>query len=406
MVILQNKQDKRTILNCRIFTYVFLVILLISVTACESDDGNPDDLSLLDLFIGVVNNLRYRGTNDIDSINIPDPGESGSVESAQSEGYLEDDTMLVSPVEPSVPNTGPETSVDDLRNKPVGFVNYGIFDATVRAATYTPLGALEPQISPPPASTVSTAKPPSGTWPNTSRFITVPLGSYTWCIDWEEGDVDEDGSFDYYHYYTEEPTLLDYDDSDELDFAEEVAISAPPDKGLIYKGKCSDLEVEASCYGKTTYAQSFVKHVNQEPVYPLDFYALADTAYREAPDGIDISFSSSSGNWYGSKILYTGDWIEATTSDPYTAMGVQVFGDQTIGYATVYFDGNVIWAGDTSECVIDPNENNGLGWYGIYVEVLCFPAGTHTLRVEAGQEKEGVSGWRGGVPVHLFGFRR
>jgi len=100
-----------------------------------------------------------------------------------------------------------------------------------------------------------------------------------------------------------------------------------------------------------------------------------------------------------------GDWIEASTSDPYSAMGVQIFGDETIGWARILFDGSQIWEEDTSEAVIDPNENSGLGWYGIYVEVLCFPPGTHTLRVETGQTKEGVGGWQGGVPVHLFGFR-
>ena len=323
--------------------------------------------------------------------------------SEENYGIISDEIESISPSSPDANTSQIET---DLPKKPVGFVNYGIFDATVRAATYTPLGALEPQISPPPASTVSTAKPPSGIWPNTSRFITVPLGSYTWCIDWEEGDVDEDGSFDYYHYYTEEPTLLDYDDSDELDFAEEVAISAPPDKAPIYEGKCGREDVEVNCYGKTTFVQSFIRHVNQEPVYTMDVHASANTSYRSAPEGISISVSGSAGQYYDNVILYEGDWIEATTSDSYSAIGVQIFGDMTIGYATVYFDGNQIWSGDTSECVIDPNENNGLGWYGVYVEVLCFPPGTHTIRVEAGQEKEGVGGWRGGVPVNLFGFRR
>jgi hypothetical protein len=348
--------------------------------------------------------------DDLDSdsqfVNPPDPGEVGSFESAQSEGYLEDEPISESPSDPGVPITDLETNEEELPKKPVGFVNYGTFDATVRAATYTPLGALEPQIPPPSASTVSTAKPPSGTWPNTSRFITVPLGSYTWCIDWEEGDVDEDGSFDYYHYYTEEPTLLDYDDSDELEFAQEVAISAPPDMAPIYEGKCGMDDEEVNCYGKSTFVRTLIRNVNHEPVYEMDLQALADINQQAPPDGIRISVSGPATDWYGWKILQSGAWIEATTSDPYTAMGVQIFGDQTIGYATVYFDGNVVWAGDTSECVIDPNENNGLGWYGIYVEVLCFPPGTHTLRVEAGSPEPDAGGWQGGVPVQLFGFRR
>jgi hypothetical protein len=398
MVSLLNKQEKRSVLIYRIFTLGLLFILLVSVTACEDNDENPNDLSLLDLFISVVNNLRFTFANrddiDNDPFYPPDPGESGSVESAQSEGYLEDDTMPVSPADQGVPSTGPETSADELPKKPVGFVNYGTFDAMVRAVPYTPLGALGPQIPPPPASTVSTAKPPSGIWPNTSRFITVPLGSYTWCIDWEEGDIDEDGYFDYYHYFQEGQTILDENDSDDLDFAEEVAISAPPNNVPIYKGKCGEPNVDASCYGKTTTIQSYVLYMKDHSNPPDEIMpGSAETSLQN----VKITFSSGTTTWGGSRILWVaGDWVEVSTSNSYAAMGVQVQGDRTIGWARVLFDGKEVWQGNTATTWNDGTNN------GVYVEVKCFPPGFHTLRIEA----LGIDGGGGGitVPVSYFGF--
>jgi hypothetical protein len=235
----------------------------------------------------------------------------------------------------------------------------------------------------------------------------VPIGTYTWCIDWEEEDKDEDGYFDYYHYMTVEPTVLDENDSDELEFAEEVSISAPPVSATVYEGKCYEHPIDVSCVGKSTEVQTFVRHITFDPVYPIDVLALADTGHQPAPEGVSISASDGAMAWNGSIVLRSpGDWIEATTSDPYSAMGVQIFGDMTIGWARVLFDGNPVWEGDTSMSVIDAAENNGLGWYGIYVEVRCFPPGSHTLRVESIKTKEGVGGWGGGVPVNLFGFRK
>jgi len=371
----------------RISKYIFLFVWLLLVFGLLSASCEPskdDDLE-----------------NEGQFVNPPDPGESGSLESAQSEGYLEDEPMSNLQEDPGVPIADLETNEGELPKKPVGFVNYGTINATVRPWTYVPLGANEPQTPAPTASTVSSAQGTGGDWPNSSRFISVPLGTYTWCIDWEEEDQDGDGYFDYYHYIDTGPTLLDENDSDELEFAEEVAISAPPDTGVIYKGKCGVSDVIASCYGKSTYFQAFVRCVTHEPIYPLDILAWADTAHEASPAGIDITFSSSAGSWYGWKILYEGDWIEATTSDSYSAMGVQIFGDRSIGYGTVYFDGMVVWAGDASESVIDSNE----GWYGVYVEIMCPSPGTHTIRVEAGPGKE-VSGWGGAVPVSIFGYRR
>jgi hypothetical protein len=330
----------------------------------------------------------------------PNPGEGVSADTGGSQGSLEDDPPAAAPAA----GGGTTSSTGDNTLKPVGFVNYGTYNATVRAWTFIPLGEVEPQPAP-AASTVSDAQTTGGDWPNTSRFLSVPMGTYTWCIDWEEEDKDEDGYFDYYHYITGEPTVLDENDSDELEFAEEVAISAPPVSAPVYEGKCSEHPIDTSCVGKSTEVQTFVRHINHDPVYPIDFYALANTNFRSEPDGISISVSGGATEFHDGMILWRpGDWIEATTSDPYKSIGVQIFGDMTIGWARVLFDGNPVWEGDTSKSVINPTENNGLGWYGIYVEVRCFPPGTHTLRVESSKTKEGVGGWQGGVPVHLFGF--
>ena len=123
-----------------------------------------------------------------------------------------------------VPSTGAESSNSSDADgdygplKPVGFVNYGEYDATVRAYSFYPLGSTEPA-PPSNASTVSVANDGIGDWPNSSRYISVPMGNYSWCIDWETGeDLDEDGYFDYYHYIQDDPTILDENDSDVLEF--------------------------------------------------------------------------------------------------------------------------------------------------------------------------------------------
>ena len=379
---------------------IVVVAVFLSSLACNA----PISVAKLPLNVQGFNvsdeemdNLKDKLFDDYGAKIVPDPGDPMAANNDQVDNPDNSTQIQTNPSQSEISNA-------DGTLKPVGFVNYGTFDATVRPWTWVPLGSDTPDI-PSSASTVSSANDGIGDWPNSSRFLSVPVGSYTWCVDWEEEDKDEDGYFDYYHYFTAGPTLLDENDSDELEFAEEVAISAPPVSAPVYAGKCADHPVDFSCVGKSTEVQSSVRHINQEPVYPVDVQVLADTGYRAAPDGISISVSGSATEWHGSMILWNpGDWIEATTSDSYRAMGVQIFGDMTIGWARVLFDGVQIWEGDTSEAVINADENNGLGWYGVYVEVRCFPPGTHTLRVESSRAKEGVGGWQGGVPVNLFGF--
>ncbi len=280
--------------------------------------------------------------------------------------------------------------------KPVGFVNHGIRDAAVRAWTWIPAGATEPK-EPPIASTVSTASTSPGLWPNPSRFISVPLGTYTWCIDWEEGDLDQDGKFDYFHYIDDRLFTLSETDPDDLDLARQVDISAPAMIGDVFDGKCADHPKESACTTggvETGIHSEYALEANNPP----ETYANANTAEYPSPPGIKVSFGAGTTAWGINRIMWTaGDWIEATTGDPYSAIGIQVHGDQTIGWARVLFDNVEIWRGDTSASTIAD------GRYGVYVEARCFSPGQHTIRLEA----LGMDGSGGGrsVPVSYIGFR-
>jgi hypothetical protein len=72
-----------------------------------------------------------------------------------------------------------------------------------------------------------------------------------------------------------------------------------------------------------------------------------------------------------------GSWVEATTELPFEAIGVQIYGDNTIGWARMLFDGQEVWRGDTQEIWMEK------GRYGGYIEVSGFEPGRHTLRIES-----------------------
>ncbi len=288
--------------------------------------------------------------------------------------------------------------------KPVGFVNYGDFDATVRPYVYYPLGNTEPVMSS-NASTVSAANDGVGDWPNTSRFLSLPMGAYSWCIDWTPGDVDQDGDFDYFHYIQDDPTILDENDSDVIESAEEVAISAPPSAGRIEDGKCAPAPVRTACTGsRTVQVYTNPGWVISSDLRP-EVIAHANQGDFPPPAGITIT----SGGGYALQkawVLYeAGHFLEATTSDLYSAIGVQPHGESIIGWARVLFDGVEVWRGDTSSYWHDADAY----LHAVYIEVSCFPPGTHTLRIEAlGVEGSGGalgSGGRIDVPIAYFGFR-
>ena len=82
---------------------------------------------------------------------------------------------------------------------------------------------------------------------------------------------------------------------------------------------------------------------------PPDVVANANTADRPPPDGIAIAFDENTIPYGIHRVLWwNGNWIEASTDLPFSATGVQFFGEQQIGWARVLFDGVEVWRGNTS----------------------------------------------------------
>jgi len=109
-----------------------------------------------------------------------------------------------------------------------------------------------------------------------------------------------------------------------------------------------------------------------------DVYVAANGEEIDLPDGFVITQSDSSIAYGLNRVLWgAGDWVQVSTALPFESMGVQVFGDHTIGWARVLFDGEEVWRGDTSEIW------SNLGRHGGYIEVSDYEQGMHTLRIES-----------------------
>ncbi len=111
---------------------------------------------------------------------------------------------------------------------------------------------------------------------------------------------------------------------------------------------------------------------------PPDVAVIANTASRQPPTGVVIGFDENTIPYGIHRVLWwNGNWVEATTDLPFTAMGVQFFGEEQIGWARVLFDGVEVWRGDISEIW------SKSGRHGGYIEVSGFSPGRHTLRAES-----------------------
>jgi hypothetical protein len=119
-------------------------------------------------------------------------------------------------------------------------VNHGSIDAVVMPCTWIPEGT-ETASPAPSASTISTNSGAPGLWPNPSRFLSLPLGTYTWCIQFDQGDQDKDDVIDYSYFIDEREVTLNEESPQELEFATQVDLAAPPGPGTeVLPGECSE----------------------------------------------------------------------------------------------------------------------------------------------------------------------
>ena len=85
-----------------------------------------------------------------------------------------------------------------------------------------------------------------------------------------------------------------------------------------------------------------------------------------------------------------GSWVQLESTEPVTAIGVQLFGDYADGWVSVLLDGNPIWRGNTQfeNCEFDENGERLVsgetchGGYIYYVEASGLDKGIHTIRAE------------------------
>jgi hypothetical protein len=109
-----------------------------------------------------------------------------------------------------------------------------------------------------------------------------------------------------------------------------------------------------------------------------DVFIDANKDEKLPPEGFSLLHSEGSISYGLNRVLWgEGSSVEVTTELPFSAMGVQIYGDYTIGWARVLFDGQEIWRGDTASIWADKGRNGG------YVEVAGFEPGSHTLRIES-----------------------
>jgi len=109
-----------------------------------------------------------------------------------------------------------------------------------------------------------------------------------------------------------------------------------------------------------------------------DVFVDANKDEKPPPEGFLLSQSDDSISYGLNRVLWgEGSSVEISTEFPFSAMGVQIYGDYTIGWARVLFDGKEIWRGDTSKIWAYQGRNGG------YIEVSDFEPGRHTLRIES-----------------------
>lgn len=129
------------------------------------------------------------------------------------------------------PPAGSDDALPPNIHKPVRFTNHGAVGVTVVVESYIP----NPQVQPAPRSDASTVVMPIT---NSSAYLSLPQGTYTFCYYWElEGDADGDGYFDYAHKVTGEMSL-NQNSPDEVALALSMGLS--PETNSSPNGRCGE----------------------------------------------------------------------------------------------------------------------------------------------------------------------
>jgi len=131
---------------------------------------------------------------------------------------------------PTVSSAGDSGGSDVNILKPLLFTNKGLYDATVRAFSYTPADGVTASMS--RASTVVFRDS------NSTAYLDLPIGTYVFCYDWDLGtDADNDGYVDYAHKNTSSVTLT-AQSTDNMNSARAVTLN--PGSMNNPNGKCGE----------------------------------------------------------------------------------------------------------------------------------------------------------------------
>jgi hypothetical protein len=239
--------------------------------------------------------------------------------------------------------------------RPVGFVNHGTIDAMVMPCTWIPEDSEQP-LPAPSASTISTNPSAPGLWPNSSRFLSLPLGTYTWCVQFNQDDQDNDGNIDTLYFIDDREVTLNERAPEQLEFARQVDFSAPPGPGTdTYPGTCAEApQCIASGLQAIFVAGSAERHFGTgETLEGIEYDSASVNvfidpgstlwiAWNNAPDVFLTRESRPGERFLGPGGFGTDDFIQLTITNP-DGFGVYQDLDFNDAYGRWQYTQNVIF---------------------------------------------------------------
>lgn len=132
-----------------------------------------------------------------------------------------------------------------------------------------------------------------------------------------------------------------------------------------------------------------------------DIIAYANTQEAAPPPEFNITVSGKCWRYHEwVSVTEKGSWISATTTIPTDCLGVQLWGDQTDGWARITVDGSEV-------CRVNTYGKSGKypgEAFAYYLEIYNLPMAEHTVVAEV----LGINGAGGGpdVTVYYFGLRK